>query len=114
MQSPVGISKYQYDFKDLLLAKAVALRALLDATLVRRLARLYGTDARTILDGAKASEDLGHDFGHGLTEAEVRYLMKAEWARSADDILFRRTKLGIRMSEAERQALADWMAEQAA
>jgi len=86
----------------------------LDATLTRRLARLYGTDAQTILGGAKAGEDLGREFGHGLTEAEVRYLMKCEWARTADDILFRRTKLGIRMSDAEKQALADWMAEQAA
>ncbi|MAZ19013.1 glycerol-3-phosphate dehydrogenase [Oricola sp.] len=84
---------------------------LLDAALVRRLARLYGTDARTVVDGAKTSEDLGRDFGHGLTEAEVRYLMKTEWARAAEDILFRRTKLGIRMSEAQKQALADWMAE---
>jgi glycerol-3-phosphate dehydrogenase len=42
---------------------------------------------------------------------KVRHLMEKEWARTADDVLFRRTRLGIRMSEAEREALADWMAK---
>jgi len=51
----------------------------------------------------------GKDFGHGLTEAEVRYLMAHEWARNADDILFRRTKLGIRFSKAERDKLQAFM-----
>jgi glycerol-3-phosphate dehydrogenase len=83
----------------------------LDAGLIRRLARLYGTDAADIIGDAKTPNGLGLDFGHGLHEAEVRHLMEKEWARTADDVLFRRTRLGIRMSETEQQALADWMAK---
>ncbi|MFZ2103231.1 MAG: glycerol-3-phosphate dehydrogenase [Oricola sp.] len=82
--------------------------------LARRLARLYGTDAYVILDAAKSLGELGHDFGHGLYEAEVRFLMEYEWAATAEDVLFRRTRLGIRMNAAEKQALAEWMDERRA
>ena len=54
--------------------------------------------------------DLGAHFGQGLYEREVEHLVRNEWAASADDILWRRTKLGLRMSEAERSRLADWFA----
>jgi glycerol-3-phosphate dehydrogenase len=53
--------------------------------------------------------DLGRDFGCGFTEAEARYLIENEWARKADDILWRRSKLGLHMSAAEQQALRDYM-----
>ena len=49
-------------------------------------------------------------FGGGLYEREVEHLIRNEWAVSADDILWRRTKLGLRMSEAERGRLSDWLA----
>ena len=81
----------------------------LGRSLVHRLARLYGTDAYVILDAARSLRDLGRDFGHGLHEAEVRFLMEYEWATTAEDVLFRRTRLGIRMNAAERQALSEWM-----
>jgi glycerol-3-phosphate dehydrogenase len=61
----------------------------------RRLARAYGTLCLKFLGGAKRREDLGRDFGRGLSEAEVAYLIEREWARTADDILWRRTKLGL-------------------
>ena len=51
--------------------------------------------------GANAEADLGRNFGADLTEAEVRYLANNEWAMTAEDIVWRRTKLGLRMSEAE-------------
>lgn len=63
----------------------------------RRLVRLYGTRARAVLGTSSSKQDLGRDFGHGLTEAEVRYLADHEWARSADDVLWRRTKMGLRL-----------------
>jgi len=57
--------------------------------------RAYGSRADEVADGARRIEDLGEDFGGGLTEAEVRYLVRVEFARSAEDILWRRSKLGL-------------------
>ncbi len=74
-----------------------------------RMARAYGLDARTILGEAQSREELGADFGSGLSEAEVRHLMTHEWARNAEDILWRRSKLGLHMSAEQRQNLADWL-----
>ncbi len=67
----------------------------LPASLARRYARSYGALARRFLEGAKSLADLGRDFGAGLTEAEIDYLVDHEWARSSDDVLWRRTKLGL-------------------
>jgi glycerol-3-phosphate dehydrogenase len=75
-----------------------------------RLAHAYGTRAAKLLGSAKSLADLGQSFGAGLTESEVRYLMAHEWARSADDIVWRRSKLGLRLSAAEIAALEDWIA----
>ena len=63
--------------------------------LAHRLARDYGTRALTILGDAASLVDLGEDFGAGLTRAEVDYLVANEWARQSDDILWRRSKLGL-------------------
>ena len=65
-----------------------------------RLARQYGTLARSILGSARTFADLGADFGATLTAAEVDYSVKHEWTRSADDLVWRRTKLGLRLSNA--------------
>ena len=72
---------------------------------VRRITRLYGTDALLWLGDAAGPTDLGQDFGHGLSAAEVSWLVTREWARTSDDILWRRTKLGLRFDAAERRAL---------
>ncbi|KQT56182.1 glycerol-3-phosphate dehydrogenase [Methylobacterium sp. Leaf456] len=61
-----------------------------------RLARAYGTRAENIVGAARTLADLGESFEGGLTAREVDYLVRAEWARSPDDILWRRTKLGLR------------------
>ena len=71
-----------------------------------RIARAYGTRVWSWL-----VPNLGRDFGGGLTEAEVRHLMDREWAVSAEDVLWRRTKLGLRLSDEQVAALTDWMAE---
>ena len=76
-----------------------------------RLVRAYGTEAREILGEAKAAADLGRDFGATLTESEVRWLMEREFARTADDVLWRRSKLGLRLDAAEAAALDAWMAD---
>ena len=74
-----------------------------------RLARSYGTRARDILKGATSFADLGRHFGATLTEAEVRFVMATEWAQTADDMLWRRSKLGLRLTPAEAEALDAWM-----
>jgi glycerol-3-phosphate dehydrogenase len=79
-----------------------------------RLARAYGTRAWTLLGKARSMSDLGRQFGATLTETEVRYLAEYEWARTAEDVLWRRTKLGLRLAAAETAALDDWMRQQAA
>ena len=75
-----------------------------------RLAATYGTLAESILASARTAGDLGMSFGATLTEAEVRYLMAQEFARTADDVLWRRTKLGLVLSDAEAATLARFMA----
>lgn len=61
-----------------------------------------------LLKGKKTLADLGRDFGGGLTEAEVRYLVEHEFARSAEDILKRRSKLYLHMTEAEQREFTAW------
>ena len=63
-----------------------------------------------MLGDAKSRADLGPAFGPELTGAEVRYLMAKEWARFPDDVLWRRSKLGLTMPPADREALAAFMA----
>jgi glycerol-3-phosphate dehydrogenase len=74
-----------------------------------RLAHAYGTRAVKLLGNAKSVADLGQSFGATLTEREVRYLMSSEWASTAEDVVWRRSKLGLRLSPAEIAALDDWM-----
>ena len=71
-----------------------------------RLARAYGTRVERILGAAQSMADLGRDFGCGLTQAELDYLARDEWARTADDVLWRRTKLGLHLSKAQAEAVA--------
>ncbi len=82
--------------------------------LLRRLARNYGTETRRILGDASSTDDLGVRFGADLHEAEVRFLIANEWARSAADVLWRRSKLGLRLTADEAKRLDDWMARQQA
>jgi glycerol-3-phosphate dehydrogenase len=74
-----------------------------------RLLRRHGTLAERIIGSARTEADLGENFGGGLYEAEVRYLMSNEWARDADDVVWRRTKCGLHMSEAQRRRVQDYM-----
>ncbi|MBL8906024.1 MAG: glycerol-3-phosphate dehydrogenase [Rhizobiales bacterium] len=69
-------------------------------------ARLYGTLSPQVLDGARSISDLGRHFGGNCYAAEVDYLRRSEWAETADDILFRRTKCGLHMSQSQREAFA--------
>ena len=72
-----------------------------------RLVAAYGTEAEAVLGAAGTAADLGRDFGGTLTEAEVRWLVTREFAQSADDILWRRSKLGLHLTPDEAAALAE-------
>lgn len=85
----------------------------LDDRWAGRLVRAYGTETAQVLGAARKPADLGRDFGATLTEAEVNWLMDREYARRADDILWRRSKLGLRMTPAEVAALEDYMSHRA-
>ncbi len=74
-----------------------------------RIARAYGTRARRWLVDAQGWQALGKSFGSGLTAAEVDYLVAQEWAVSAEDVLWRRTKLGLRLSKAEAAGLQEYL-----
>jgi glycerol-3-phosphate dehydrogenase len=76
---------------------------------LRRLFRAYGTETYKLLGNATTYADLGQTFGAGLTEAELRYLMQAEWARTAEDVVWRRSKLGLRLSAEQIIAIDDAM-----
>ncbi len=82
----------------------------LDRPWAHRLFHAYGTEAARVLGQAERAEDLGRNFGATLTEAEVRYLIAEEWATTADDILWRRSKLGLRLASAQIEALKTYLA----
>ncbi len=83
----------------------------LDGKTAYRLLRSYGTSAFSILGGATAKQDLGKDFGAGLNEREVEYLRRTEWAETVDDIIWRRSKLGLRLTPEEQRRLENWLLE---
>lgn len=76
--------------------------------LLHHYGRLYGARTGQIIKDAKALEDLGRHFGANLYEAEVRYLMRCEWAQTAEDVLVRRTKEGLHMSPQQKADFAAW------
>ena len=76
--------------------------------MLARLGRAYGTRMDKVIGAAKTPEGLGQHFGSGLYEAEISYLVASEFAKSVDDILLRRSKLGLHMSAAEIEALTVW------
>jgi glycerol-3-phosphate dehydrogenase len=82
----------------------------LSETQSERLARAYGSRIERVLGEAQRLEDLGPILGADLTGAEVRYLMRNEWAETPDDVLWRRTKLGLQFSAREKESLAQFMA----
>ncbi len=81
----------------------------LPAPMARRLARAYGTLTDQILGTATSLDDLGEAVGEGVHEAELVYLIEREWARSAEDILWRRSKLGLHLSPASVARLEAWL-----
>ncbi|WP_424934009.1 glycerol-3-phosphate dehydrogenase [Amaricoccus macauensis] len=109
---PLPGGDFPVDGFDALVAELSASFPFLTDRWARRLARAYGTEARDILGEAGAAADLGEDFGATLTEAEVRWLMTREFARSAEDVVWRRSKLGLRLDVDQIAHLDQWMKTQ--
>jgi glycerol-3-phosphate dehydrogenase len=103
--SPLPGGDFPVDGFEALVARIAAEHPDLDARTARRLARAYGTRVWRLLEGARSAADLGRSFGAGLTEREVGYLIDHEFARSAEDIAWRRSKLGLRLGPDEIAAL---------
>jgi glycerol-3-phosphate dehydrogenase len=80
----------------------------LEVGLVRRWSQQYGATVLGLLKGLDSRADLGAEVAPGLYEAELFHLQRQEWACTAEDVLWRRTKLGLHYSEAERQGVVDW------
>lgn len=95
-----------------LIAKLQSDYSFLTPVWARRLIRAYGTDAWQVLGAAKTLGDLGRDFGATLYEGEVRYLRAREYAQTAADIVWRRSKLGLRLDKAQIAALDRFMQQQ--
>jgi len=83
----------------------------LPPALARRLAKAYGTRALKVLGKAQSLADLGQDFGMGLSAAEIDYLVQQEWAVTADDILWRRSKLGLHLPANVAQEIDDYLTQ---
>jgi glycerol-3-phosphate dehydrogenase len=110
-QSPLPGGDFVYDGIATLIERTQRTWKFLTSEHARRLVSAYGTRVDRVLGDAKSLDDLGMRFGAGLTAAEVRYLMTKEWAQTADDVLWRRSKLGLRFSDAQREALDRFMAQ---
>ena len=81
----------------------------LDEMQVHRMFKAYGTQATEMLKGVTSVKQMGKAFGAGLTEIEVNWLMDHEWAQTAEDIVWRRTKLGLRLTKRQITTLDTWM-----
>lgn len=92
-------------------ASLIPLALWMPEDLLLRLARAYGTRLRDIVGEAVHMRDMGRHFGAGLYEREVRYLIDVEFAKTAEDIIWRRTKLGLHLTPKEVKDLAAWMAK---
>ncbi len=110
-QSPLPGGDFLYDGIATLIERTQQRWKFLTGDHARRLVSAYGTRVDRVLGAAKSLDDLGMRFGADLTAAEVRYLMTKEWAQSADDVLWRRSKLGLRFSDAQRAELDRFMAQ---
>ena len=102
---------FVYDGIETLIERTQRNWRFLTADHARRLVLAYGTRVERVLGKAAGLDDLGMRFGADLTAAEVRYLMANEWAQTADDVLWRRSKLGLHFSEAQRVTLDRFMAQ---
>ncbi len=109
--APLPGGDFPWDGIEALAAAARRNLPFLSETEALRLAQAYGTRIDRVFGNARTADDAGPRFGP-LTGAEVRYLMQHEWARTADDVLWRRSKLGLVLTADQREALSRFMASE--
>jgi len=109
-KAPLPGGDFSWSATDAIVAQTLRAWPFLSEAEAWRLVWAYGTRVNRVMGGAKTRNDAGPWFGR-LSAAEVRYLMQHEWARTADDVLWRRTKLGLNVTAAEKDALAKFMAQ---
>jgi glycerol-3-phosphate dehydrogenase len=109
--APLPGGDFPHDGVASLIAELRSRYPFLDRGWAARLVRAYGTEAFDILGSARRAADLGRGFGATLTEAEIRWQMDREYARTAEDVVWRRTRLGLRLGAGEIAALDGWMKE---
>lgn len=108
---PLPGGDFPWDGVDALVSRARGLWPFLTEAHAKRLIGAYGTRLDRILGQARRPEEVGPWFGSELTGAEVRYAMRCEWAEQAEDLLWRRSKLGLRLAAEQRSALERFMAD---
>ncbi len=108
--APLPGGEFDIDGLDALVTELRAAHGWLEAATANRLARQYGRRAFDLLKGVRDVGDMGRHFGAGLHAREVEWLIANEWARSAEDVLWRRTKLGLCLDDKARAGLARFMA----
>jgi glycerol-3-phosphate dehydrogenase len=109
--APLPGGDFMHDGAGALIARAMRTWPFLSESHATRLVRAYGTRIERVLGAARTADEVGPWLGADLTGAEVRYLMAQEWAQTEDDVLWRRSKLGLRFQTAEREALGRFMAD---
>lgn len=107
--APLPGGDFAHDGFEALVVSLARQMPFVDAVTVRRWVRAYGTRAREMVGTVTNEEGLGQHFGSGLYAVEVGYLMSREWALTAADVLWRRSKLGLRLTASEAAVLDEWM-----
>ena len=108
-KAPLPGGDFAYDGRADLTRSLQAAFPFLEPSQARRFARSYGTQTYQMLTGISDAKGMGQAFGAGLTALELRWLIRREFARRAEDVLWRRSKLGLRLSEEEIKTLESWM-----
>jgi glycerol-3-phosphate dehydrogenase len=106
---PLPGGDFPKEAQGVLIAELQAAYPFLSLSEATRIGRAYGLDAVLWLGDARKRKDLGRDFGAGLSEGEVDWLRREEFAQTADDILWRRTKLGLHMGRKKKAALREFI-----
>ncbi|MCZ4354431.1 glycerol-3-phosphate dehydrogenase [Roseovarius aestuarii] len=109
---PLPGGDFPVDGVDDLVAELCARYPFLDTAWAHRLVRAYGTEAYDVLGDARAAAELGADFGATLTEAELRWMKAKEYAQTGEDVVWRRTRLGLKLTAMQIAEVSAWMADE--
>ncbi|MDC0739487.1 glycerol-3-phosphate dehydrogenase [Cognatishimia sp. SS12] len=108
---PMPGGDFPVDGVEALIAKVKTQYPFLTDAVALRLVRTYGTETFHVLGKASSADDLGEDFGAGITAAELTWAQDNEWVRTAEDFLWRRTKLGLRLDDTQKARIAAYLNE---